>query len=424
MVIKDSISVKKPKKIPELCVPASNLNVLKYAVAYGADAVYIGGGKYNLRTFGDNFTIGELQQGVEFAHFHNVKVYITLNAIINEHELEDLIEYVDKIKDIEFDAFIISDPVVLQLLKQKIPAARARIHISTQISTSNSIAVDFWASQGVSRINLAREVTYSDLCNIIANKNPVTTEIEVFVHGALCISYSGRCMLSKYMSGRDANKGKCSHSCRWQYFLMEEKRQNMFFPIDQDKKGTYIYNSRDLCLLPKLDLIVDAGVDSLKIEGRMKTESYVSLTTWIYRKALQYIKEGKFTRQKISYLVKELDKATHRNFTQGFMFNDNNSDRELTENDNVGYIRNYRFVGVYKDYSKKHNGPIIRVKNQFKSGETIDVLQPKENPKKFVVKKMLLANNEEEIGVANPNDLVIIKDIGEVNQYSIFRVKA
>jgi len=422
MVIKNSISVKKTEKLPELCVPARNLNILKYAVAYGANAVYIGGGKYNLRTFGDNFTIGELQQGVEFAHSHNVKIYLTLNAIISENEIEDLRDYIGRIKELEFDAFIISDPAAMHLLKQIIP--EARIHISTQTSTSNSIAVDYWTSQGASRINLAREVTYSDLCNIIAHKNPATTEIEVFVHGALCISYSGRCMLSKYMSGRDANKGQCSHSCRWQYFLMEEKRQNMFFPIDQDKRGTYIYNSRDLCLLPKLDLLIAAGVDSLKIEGRMKTESYVSLTTWIYRKALQYIEEGKFTGQKISYLMKELDKATHRNFTQGFMFLGNNSTGELTENDNVGYIRNYRFAGVYEGYGKKYNGPVMRVKNQFKVGETLDVLQPNENPKKFMIKRILLASTEEEIEVANPNDLVIIYDIGEVNQYSIFRIKA
>ncbi|MCL5070731.1 MAG: U32 family peptidase [Actinobacteria bacterium] len=422
MIKKNYIPVKKSKKLPELCVPASNLNVLKYAVAYGADAVYIGGGKYNLRTFGDNFTIDELQQSIEFAHSHNVKVYLTLNAIISEYEMEGLKDYICKIKDTEFDAFIISDPSVMQLLKQIIPAAR--IHISTQTSTSNSIAVNFWASQGASRINLAREVNYSDLCNIIANKGPAKTEIEVFVHGALCISYSGRCMLSKYMTGRDANKGQCSHSCRWQYFLMEEKRQNMFFPIDQDKRGTYIYNSRDLCLLPKLDLIVAAGVDSLKIEGRMKTESYVSLTTWVYRKALQYIEEGKFTGQKISYLMKELDKATHRNFTLGFMFLDSNKRSELTENDNVGYIKNYRFVGVYEGHSKKYNGLVIKVKNQFKAGETLDILQPNENPKKFMIKRMLLANTEEEIEVANPNDLVIINDIGEVNQYSIFRIKA
>jgi putative protease len=417
MVIKDT---KKKIKLPELCVPASNLNVLKYAVAYGADAVYIGGGKYNLRTFGDNFTTTELKQGVEFAHSHNVKVYFTLNAIISENEIEDLKDYIHKIKDIEFDAFIISDPAVLHLLKQIIPAAR--IHISTQTSTSNSLAVNFWASQGASRINLAREVTYSDLCNIIVHKKPAT-EIEVFVHGALCISYSGRCMLSKYMSGRDANKGQCSHSCRWYYYLMEEKRPNMFFPIDQDKRGTYIYNSRDLCLLPKLDLLIAAEVDSLKIEGRMKTESYVSMTTWVYRKALGYIEEGKFTGQKISYLMKELDKITHRNFTLGFMFLDDNKHSELTENDNVGYIKKYRFVGVYESFSEKYNGPIIRVKNQFKVGETLDILQPNENPKKFIVKKMILTNNEEEIEVANPNDLVIICDIGKINQYSIYRIK-
>ncbi|MCL4417669.1 MAG: U32 family peptidase [Actinobacteria bacterium] len=421
MVIKNSPAIKKSKKLPELCVPASNLNVLKYAVAYGADAVYIGGGKYNLRTFGDNFTIGELRQSIEFAHSHNVKAYLTLNAIISEYEIEGLKDYIDEIKNIKFDAFIISDPAVMQILKQIIPSAR--IHISTQTSTSNSIAVNFWASRGASRINLSREVNYSDLSNIIANKNPAATEIEVFVHGALCISYSGRCMLSKYMAGRDANKGKCSHSCRWQYFLMEEKRQNMFFPIDQDKRGTYIYNSRDLCLLPKLDLIVDAGVDSLKIEGRMKTESYVSLATWVYRKALQYIKQKKFTRQKISYLMKELDKATHRNFTLGFMFLDSEQS-ELTENDNVGYIKNYRFIGVYEGYVKKYNGPIIKVKNQFRIGEMLDVLQPNDNPKKIRIKRMLLANTEEKIEVANPNDVVIIDDIGDVSKYSIFRIKA
>jgi putative protease len=418
MIKKD---IKKKIKLPELCVPASNLNVLKYAVAYGADAVYIGGGKYNLRTFGDNFTTTELKQGIEFAHSHNVKVYFTLNAIISENEIKDLKDYIHKIKDIEFDAFIISDPAVLNLLKQIIPAAR--IHISTQTSTSNSLAVNFWASLGASRINLAREVTYSDLCNIIVHKKPAT-EIEVFVHGALCISYSGRCMLSKYMSGRDANKGQCSHSCRWQYYLMEEKRPNMFFPVDQDKRGTYIYNSRDLCLLPKLDLLVAEEVDSLKIEGRMKTESYVSMTTWVYRKALGYIEEGKFTRQKISYLMKELDKATHRNFTLGFMFLDDSRHRELTENDNVGYIKKFRFIGVYESFSEKYNGPIIRVKNQFKVGEKLDILQPNENPKKFMVKKMLLANTQEVIKVANPNDLVIICNIGKINQYSIYRIKA
>jgi len=205
---------------------------------------------------------------------------------------------------------------------------------------------------------------------------------------------------------------------------MEEKRQNMFFPIDQDKRGTYIYNSRDLCLLPKLDLIISAGVDSLKIEGRMKTESYVSLATWVYKKALQYIKEDKFTSQKISYLIKELDKATHRNFTQGFMFAGSNSESELTENDNVGYIKNYRFVGVYKGYSTKYGGPIIRVKNQFKVGEILDILQPDKNPKNIIIKRMMFANTEERTEIANPNDQLIINDIGDVDQYSIFRIKS
>ncbi|MCL4377485.1 MAG: U32 family peptidase [Actinobacteria bacterium] len=418
MVRKDK---KNKIKIPELCVPASNLNVLKYAVAYGADAVYIGGSKYNLRTFGKNFTIEELRKGIEFAHSNNVKVYFTLNAIISENEIENVKNYINKIKDLKFDAFIISDPAVLCLIKQIIPDAR--IHISTQTSTSNSLAVNFWLSAGASRITLAREISFADLKKIITNKN-LATEIEVFIHGALCISYSGRCMLSKYMSGRDANKGECSHSCRWLYYLMEEKRPNLFFPIDQDKRGTYIYNSRDLCLLPKLDLIVAAGPDSLKIEGRMKTESYVSLTTWVYKNALKYIEEGKFTEQKISYLMKEFDKGTHRNFTTGFMFLDDSKHQELTENDNVGYIQKYRFAGLYESFNKKYNSPVIKVKNQFKSGDVLDILQPNENPVKFVVKKMFLVNNGEEISIANPNDSVIICNLGKINRFSIFRIRA
>jgi len=406
------------KKIPELCVPAGNLKILRYAVAYGADAVYIGGSKFNLRSFSDNFSIEDLKQAVEYAHDRNVKVYLALNAIITENEIDDLKKYIGRLTGIPLDAVIVSDLSVLKLVKEIIP--QMVIHISTQTSTSNSIAANFWRNIGARRVNLARELNYSAIKNIVKNSN---VEIEVFVHGALCISYSGRCMLSKYLSGRDANKGQCSHTCRWKYYLMEEKRPNMFFPIEQDRRGTYIYNSRDLCLLEKLDLIVKAGVDSLKIEGRNKTENYVSLVTWVYRKALDLIKENQFTEKKKEYLLKQLDKVTHRNFTTGFMFLDGKENKELIDNDNVGYIKKYRFVGSVEGYSDKYKSPIIRARNQLKAGDILDILQPKKNPKKLKLQKMIDLATDQLIEVANTNVRIIIDEIGNIDIFSIIKAK-
>lgn len=407
----------KNKKIPELLVPANNLNILKYAVSYGADAVYVGGKEFNLRSIRGNFTLLELEEGVEYAHKNGVKIYFTLNSIVYENELSRLKRYVKKLRDINIDAMIVSDLGVLELIKEFIP--EMKIHISTQSNINNHLAVNFLARLGASRVNLAREISFHDLKNIMEKTN---IEIEIFVHGALCISYSGRCMLSKYMTGRDANKGECTHSCRWKYYLMEEERANLFFPVEQDKKGTYIYNSRDLCLLEKLKLLVDAGVDALKIEGRMKTENYVSLTTWVYRKALDYIKNDKFTTDKVSYLNCELDKCTHRNFTRGFMFLKDKS--ELENNENVGYITKYRFIGVYHDFNAEHNGPTISVKNQFRAGEVVDILQPHKDPEKFKIGKLISVPDKKEIEYANPNDRVILCGLGKVSPFSIFRIKS
>ncbi len=406
----------KDKKIPELLVPANNLNILKYAVNYGADAVYVGGKEFNLRSIRGNFSIEELEEGVRYAHKYGVKLYFTLNSIVYDHELARLKKYLNQIKTINPDGIIVSDFGALELVKEILPDRR--IHISTQTNINNHLGVNFFKKLGASRVNLAREINFSDLKNI---RDRTNTEIEIFIHGALCISYSGRCMLSKYMTGRDANRGECAHSCRWKYYLMEEERANLFFPVEQDKRGTYIYNSRDLCLLTELKLLVEIGVDAFKIEGRIKTENYVSLTTWVYRRALDYIARNKFTDQKISYLTRELDKCSHRNFTSGFMFlKDRN---ELEDNDNVGYIKKYRFIGVYHDFSNKYNGPIINVKNQFKVGEVTDILQPYKNPKKFIVGKMISVPDSAETEYANPNDLVIICGLGRVSPFSIFRIK-
>lgn len=402
--------------IPELMVPAKNLKILKFAVQYGADAVYIGGKKFNLRSMGGNFRIDEFEEGIRYAHEHGKKVYLTLNSFLYESETGDCINYVKRIKNLPFDGIIISDPGVLHIVKQHIP--ETRIHISTQANITNLHAAGITKELGASRVNLAREISFEDLKKITKGSG---IEIEVFVHGALCISYSGRCMLSKYMSGRDANKGECVHSCRWKYYLMEEERQNMFFPVVQDHGGTFIYNSRDLCLLPRLKEITETGVSSIKIEGRMKTESYVSLTTQVYRTALDLIKENKFSEKKIKYLMGELDKCSHRNYTTGFMFAGDK--KELEDNENVGYITKYRFVGIVKSIDNKYESPVIMVKNQFSRGQLMDITQPDRRPLKRKIDKILSYPGGVEIGVANTNDTVLIPGLGKLHPYSILRTK-
>lgn len=406
------------KKIPELLVPAGNLKTLKYAVEYGADAVYIGGKKFNLRSLGDNFSVSELEEAAAYCHARKVKTYLTLNSIIFENEIPQLKDFLNEIKDIDFDGVIASDAAVIKLVKTYFK--NPNIHISTQANVTNSIGVNMYKDLGAKRVNIAREIKFSDLKEIIKNTD---IEIEVFVHGALCISHSGRCMLSKYMAGRDANKGECAHSCRWKYYLMEEERPNLFFNIVEDNKGTFIYNSRDLCLLSKLDLLIDAGVSALKIEGRMKTESYIAQTVWAYKKALEYIKNNEFDENKKDFLLKELNKCSHRNYTVGFMFLNNY--KELEDNEGVGYIKNYRFTGVCKSISEKYNLPLILVKNQFKVGENIEILQPGKMPVKKRIKEITVIKNNNEFSsdTANPNDIVILKDIGKINPYSILRVK-
>jgi len=409
----------KNKKIPELLVPSGNIKTLKYAVAYGADAVYIGGKLFNLRSFGENFSISDLEEAVSFCHEKNVKTYITLNSIIFESEVKIFKEYLEEIMHIDFDGFIVSDPAAIKLINDYFNDPC--IHISTQANVTNSLGVNMYKELGAKRVNVAREIKFDDLRQIVKN---AAIEIEVFVHGALCISHSGRCMLSKYMAGRDANKGECAHSCRWKYYLLEQERPNMFFNIIEDNSGTYIYNSRDLCLMRKLDLIVDAGVSALKIEGRMKTESYIAQTVWAYKKALEYIKEDSFNAEKKDILIKELNKCSHRNYTEGFMFAGDY--RELEDNEGVGYIKDYRFIGLYNGYSEKYALPMILVKNQFKTGETVEILEPGcDLPKAVkIIEIMIIKNNSEFLSeTANPNDIVILKDAGKINPYSVLRIK-
>jgi len=408
----------KRNKIPELLVPVGNLNTLEYAISYGADAVYLGGKRFNLRSLGSNFTVDELKKASEYAHNKNVKIYLTLNSIVFESEIDELKKYLNEIKEIDFDGFIISDPGIINLINNYFK--NPRIHISTQTNITNHLAVDFYSKIGASRVNIAREVKYKDLKDIIKKSK---IEIEVFVHGALCISYSGRCMLSKYMSGRDANKGECAHSCRWKYYLLEEQRPNIFYNIIQESDGTYIYNSRDLCLISKLDLLVQAGVSALKIEGRMKTESYISQTVWAYRKALDYIYEDKFTDENKIFLLNELNKCSHRNYTLGYMFLDDLN--ELEDNEGVKVCQDYKFIGVCREKIDNFKIPLILVKNHFNKGEVIEILEPHKMPREVIINEIKIVKNNLEFSSdeANPNDTVILKDIGNIDRYAILRKK-
>jgi len=404
--------------IPELLVPAGNITVLKYAIEYGADAVYLGGQKFNLRNLGSNFSLKDLVYAVDYVHKRNKKIYITLNSIIFEKEINEFIEYVESIKDIEFDGYIISDPGLISLMREHIK--NPRLHMSTQSNTTNHLTINHYKELGIKRVNIAREIRYDDLKEIVRNSD---IEIEVFIHGALCISYSGRCMLSKYMTGRDANKGECAHSCRWKYYLMEEKRPNLFYNITQEQDGTYIYNSRDLCLLSKLDYVVNTGVHALKIEGRMKTESYVAQTVWVYRKALDLIAEGKFDEENKRMLENEITKCSHRDYTLGFMFLDDFE--ELENNNSVCVNQSFKFIGTCIKENMQYNTPEILVKNQFKKGDLIEILEPYKSPRNFRVNEIIVRRKNYEFLTeeANPNDHVILKELGTINTFSILRKK-
>ncbi len=404
------------RKLPELLVPAADMTVLKYALEYGADAVYLGGRKFNLRSYGSNFSIRELEEAVKYSHDRSKKAYLTLNSIIFENELDEFEEYVKSIKDIGFNGYIVSDPGLIPVIRKYI--ADANIHMSTQLSTTNHLTVDHCRKAGARRINIAREIRYNDLRELVKNSK---IEIEVFIHGSLCISYSGRCMLSKYMTNRDANRGECAHSCRWKYYLMEEQRPNLFYNITQETDGTYIYNSRDLCLLPKLDYLVEAGVSALKIEGRMKTESYVAQTVWVYRKALDLIAEGKFNKENKEFLMSELAKCSHRDYTEGFMFLD--SFEELENNEDVKIKQDFKFTGIcFKEFSEDGCSEIL-VKNQFRKGEVLEILEPGTMPRLFKVKKIKIKRKNYEFFTeeANPNDIILLEGLGNINLFSIIR---
>ncbi len=388
---------------PEVLSPAGNLEKLKFAVDFGADAVYLGGKLFNLRAKAGNFTIEEMAEGIEYAHERGVKVYVTLNAFARNQDFKAIEDFVDAVKELSPDAFIVSDLGVLKTVKERAP--EVEVHISTQANTTNYRVVEVYRSLGASRVVLARELSIPEIREI--KERVPDMELEVFVHGAMCMAYSGRCLLSNYLSYRESNKGACSQSCRWKYYVVEETRPGELYPIEEDENGTYIFNSKDLCALPVLDELIDAGVDSLKIEGRVKSAYYVAVTTSVYRRAVDLIlSDRKAFRRELPSLLEELEKVSHRPYTLGFLKGENEN---LQHYETSSYIRNYKFLGIFR------NG-LWQVRNQVRVGDEVEIFTPSAECLRLKVEEIRVLKKGEPVNSdsANPNQQAVIKFDREV----------
>ena len=367
-------------KKPELLAPAGTLNKAKMAFYYGADAVYFAGKKFGLRAFAQNFEENEMKEAVNLAHGLGKKVYITVNILAHEDDFNGLEEYILYLQSIKVDALIVSDLGIISLIRQVAP--EMEIHVSTQANVLNSYAIKFLANLGIKRIILARELSVEEIKKIKANI-PDNISLECFVHGAMCISYSGRCLLSNYFAGKDSNRGECVQTCRWEYAISEKNRKGEYFPIQEDERGTYILNSKDLCMISHLKELFDAGVDSFKIEGRMKSEYYVGTIVNAYRRGLDNLFEKK-AKTPIKTLISELEKASHRLYSTGFYFGAN--DKEYFKDSMP--VQTHKFIAlVLEDFN---NGYVkIEQRNQFKVGDELEVLSPNDNfNKKFKVNEI------------------------------------
>ena len=357
-------------KKPELLVPASSLEVLKTAVRYGADAVYIGGEVFGLRAKAKNFSLEEMKEGVEFAHRYNVKVYVTANILAHNSDIEPVKAYFNDLKKVKPDALIIADPAIFTIAKEMLPDME--LHISTQANNTNYGTYNFWHSLGAKRVVSARELSISEIKDI-RNHIPDDLEIETFVHGAMCISYSGRCLLSSFMAGRDANKGACTHPCRWKYAVVEESRPGQYMPVEENERGTYIFNSKDLCMIDHIPELVDAGIDSFKIEGRMKTALYVATVARTYRMAIDdYFENPKKYEENIPKYKTLISQCTYRQYTTGFFFGKPDETTQIYDC-NV-YERDYVYLGISGE-PLKDGSFVIEQKNKFCVGDKIEIMK-------------------------------------------------
>ena len=399
----------------ELLIPASSLEVLKIAVIYGADAVYIGGEVFGLRAKAKNFSMEDMAEGIQFAHEHGVKVYVTANILAHNGDLEGVREYFTQLKEIKPDALIISDPGIYTIAKEICPEIER--HISTQANNTNYGTYQFWWNQGAKRVVTARELSLNEIAEIRKNI-PDEMEIETFVHGAMCISYSGRCLLSNYFTGRDANQGACTHPCRWKYAVVEEKRPGEYLPVYENERGTYIFNSKDLCMIEHIPELIEAGIDSFKIEGRMKTALYVATVARTYRKAIDdYLTSPEKYKENMDWYL-QISNCTYRQFTTGFFFGKPSEESQIYDNNT--YIKEYTYLGIVGERNEEGLYQIEQ-RNKFSVGEQIEVMKPDGRNIPVTVKRILDEDGNEMESAPHPKQVLYI-DLGqELEMYDILR---
>lgn len=402
----------------ELLIPASSLEVLKIAVIYGADAVYIGGEAFGLRAKAKNFTLEEMKEGIEFAHAHDCKVYVTANILAHNYDLDGARQYFKELKQIGPDALIISDPGMFTIVKEELPDID--IHISTQANNTNYMTYQFWWKQGAKRVVSARELSLNEIKQI-REHIPDEMEIETFMHGAMCISYSGRCLLSSFMAGRDANRGACTHPCRWKYSIVEESRPGEYMPVYENERGTYIFNSKDLCMIEHIPEMLNAGIDSFKIEGRMKTALYVATVARTYRLAIdEFIQDENLYKKRIPFYKSEISKCTYRQYTTGFFFGKPDENTQIYDTNT--YIKEYTYLGIVGEQNAQglyH----IEQRNKFSVGETIEVMRPNGDNILVTVKRITDERGVDMESAPHPKQQLYI-DLGvKLEQYDVLRRK-
>ena len=402
----------------ELLVPASSLEVLKVAVTFGADAVYIGGEVYGLRAKAKNFSKEDMAEGIAFAHAHGVKVYVTANILAHNADLPGVRRYFEELKELGPDALIIADPAVFTIAREVCP--EIEVHISTQANNTNYGTYQFWHGLGAARVVSARELSLREIKEIRENI-PEDVEIETFIHGAMCISYSGRCLLSNYFTGRDANHGACTHPCRWKYAVVEEQRPGEYLPVYENERGTYIFNSKDLCMIEHIPELIDAGIDSFKIEGRMKTALYVATVARTYRKAIDdYLESEEKYRANMPWYQEQISNCTYRQFTTGFFFGKPSDEAQIYDSNT--YIKEYTYLGVVGECNAD-GLYTIEQRNKFSVGETIEIMKPNGDNIEVVVKRIVNEDGEDMPSAPHPKQKLWI-DLGQpLDQFDILRRK-
>ncbi|MCD7864343.1 MAG: U32 family peptidase [Lachnospiraceae bacterium] len=424
---------------PELLAPAGSLPVLKTAVRYGADAVYIGGDAFGLRAGAQNFSPDEMREGIAFAHAHGVKVYVTANILAHNRDLAAAEAYFQELKAIGPDALIISDPGMFTIARRVCP--EIDIHISTQANNTNYETYRFWQELGAKRAVSARELSLDELKEVRA-QIPCQMEIETFVHGAMCISYSGRCLLSAFLTGRDANQGSCTHPCRWNYTLMEEKRPGEYFPVEENERGTYIFNSKDLCMIGHIPELCEAGIDSFKIEGRMKTALYVATVTRAYRRAIDdYFTDPALYESNRDWYEAEVRKCTHRQYTTGFFFGKPSAETQIY--DSSTYINDYVYLGsveetgnhpcsdsnaetrLYPGNTEETKNTLARItqKNKFAAGDSIEIMKPDGRNIRVTVRAMYNGNMEAVESCPHAGETIWLDLAGEAQAGDVLRMQ-